>query len=97
LLQKKGDILHRPLKDYLIVRKWIDKKLRIILDGVAAKEDDVFEVLQVGPGTDDYKPDVKKGDLIAVVGYMNKVHFQGEEFILVRARDAIVVLEKGKE
>lgn len=83
--------MYKPLKDYMIVKRWVDKSSLIHIAS-DLKEDDVFEVIDVGPGIDGETPDVQPGDLVAIVGYLNHVKFKGETVTLARAKDAIVVL-----
>jgi co-chaperonin GroES (HSP10) len=84
---------HEPQKDYMIVERVEVPKGIILPEGNEPTSDEIFRVLKVGPGDGDYKPSIKKGDLVAIVGYINTVTYKGEKLILARAKDVILKIK----
>jgi co-chaperonin GroES (HSP10) len=86
-----------PLKDFVVVKKlqFQDKKAGIIMpesrrEAAEPESDDIFEVLAKGPDKD---VDVKVGDKVAIVGYLQHIKYKGEKATLARARDVICVVK----
>lgn len=81
-----------PLKDFMVIRK-VDEYTARIVTNVDPTGEEVFEVLSTGPEVD--RNEIKKGDYICLVGYLQHVKFKGEKAILARAKDAIVKIKEG--
>lgn len=89
-------------KDYMLLEKAVPKsKAGLIipgsdkmLPGQEATTDDIFRVLQVGPGDSECKIKVKKGDLVFIIGYLTTTSYKGEKIILGRARDIAMKIKE---
>ena len=91
----------RPLADRVIVKR-VDSETKtasgIVIPDAAAEKPDQGEVLAVGPGRRDEKGeripmDVQVGDKILYSKYGGtEVHYQGEDYLIVAARDVLAVL-----
>lgn len=79
-----------PQKDYMIIER-LDIPKGLILPGNSEPTaDTIFKVIQVGPGEDDVKPVIKKGDVISINGYLITVDYKGKKIVMARARDVIL-------
>ena len=90
-----------PQKDYMVVERIIAPKSGslVLPETSEPTSDELFKVLDVGPGDYDYElksyltPLVQKGDIVALVGYITVVSYKGEKVTLAKARDVIAKVE----
>ena len=87
----------KPLADRVVI-KMIEyeetTKSGIILAGKAQEKPQFAEVLEVGPGTEKVKMEVKKGDKVVVSKYAGtEVKYEGEDLIIVSQNDILAVVE----
>jgi co-chaperonin GroES (HSP10) len=88
---------YRPLKDYIVVERAIDKGTVVLPEKSDPASDEVFRVLAVGPGREGSVMDVSEGDLVCIVGYINTFNYKGTKAILARAAEVIAVVEEKEE
>ena len=70
-------------------------KSGIVLPGQSQEKPQQAEVVAVGPGTDEVKMQVKKGQKVIYSKYAGtEVKLDGEEYIVVRQNDILAVVEK---
>ena len=87
----------RPLSDRVIIKKQEIKettKSGIILTGNAKEKTQFAEVLEVGPGTEKIKMEVKKGDKVIInqnVGV--QVIYENEDFIIINQSDILAIVD----
>ena len=82
-----------PVKDFLVLERALAKDSRIALpEASEAVSDDIFEVVRVGPGSEDYPQFLKVGDKICLTGYISTFSYKGVKVILGRARDVMAVI-----
>jgi len=69
-------------------------KSGIVLPGQSQEKPQQAEVVAVGPGTDDVKMQVKKGDLVIYSKYSGTdVKIDKEEYIIVKQSDILAVVK----
>ncbi|MBR2779302.1 MAG: co-chaperone GroES [Firmicutes bacterium] len=87
----------RPLgANVLIKRVEAEEKTKggIILASSAKEAPQIAEVLEVGPGTDEIKVDVKKGERVIFKRYGGtEIEYQGEEYIILAYNDILAVVD----
>ncbi|HRU97414.1 MAG: co-chaperone GroES [Ruminococcus sp.] len=87
----------KPLQDRVVVKMTEAEettKSGIILSGSAKEKPEVAEVVEVGPGTNDIKMEVKKGDKILISKYSGtNVKLEGNEYIIVRMEDILAIVK----
>ena len=93
----------RPLHDRVVVKR-VEQETRtasgIVIPDNAAEKPDQGEVVSVGPGKRNDKGDivamnVKKGDRVLFGKYSgSEVKVDGEEHLILREDDILVVIEK---
>ena len=87
----------KPLGDRVLLQKVeAEEKTAsgIILTGNAKEAPSWALVKAVGPGTEDVKMEVKKGDKVLYQKYSGtEVKLDGEEFILIAQKDILAVVE----
>lgn len=87
----------RPLADRVIIKMKENEettKSGIILAGNAQEKPQFAEVLEVGPGTEKVKMEVKKGDVVVVSKYAGtEVKYEGENLMIVNQGDILAVVE----
>ena len=87
----------KPLADRVLVKN--DKaetktSSGIIIPEAAQEKTQTATVVEVGPGTDDCKITVKKGDKIMYDKYAGtQVKIDGEDHLILRMSDIIAVIE----
>ena len=91
----------RPLADRVVVKR-IEAETKtaggIIIPGTAQEKPQEGEILAVGPGARDEAGklialDVKVGDKVLYSKYGGtEVHYQGEDYLIVSARDILAIL-----
>jgi co-chaperonin GroES (HSP10) len=94
-------IKFEPIKDFMVLERASTKGSKIALpDASEPVSDDIFEVIRVGPGTEDYPMFLEPGDKICLTGYINTFSYKGERVVLGRARDVMALIKEdavGKE
>ncbi len=87
----------KPLADRVVIKMIENEettKSGIILAGKAQEKPQFAEVLEVGPGTEKVKIEVKKGDKVVVSKYAGtEVKYEGEDLIIVSQNDILAVVE----
>ena len=87
----------KPLGDRVLLKKEeAEEKTAsgIILTGNAKEAPAWAKVVAVGPGTDDVKMEVKKGDKVLYKRYAGTdIKLDGEEYILMDHKDILAVVE----
>jgi len=67
----------------------------IVLPGQSQEKPQQAEVVAVGPGTDEVKMAVKKGDMVIYAKYAGtEVKLGKEEFIVVKQSDILAIVSK---
>ena len=65
----------------------------IILPDTAKEKPQMGKVIAVGPGKDDNKMTVKKGDKVLYGKYAGQeMNYQGEDYLIMREDDILVIL-----
>ena len=86
-----------PLADNVLLKSFEaeEKTASGIILSTATKEKSVVsEVVAAGPGTDDVKMTVKKGDKVITSKYSGtEVKVDGEEYTIVRQGDILAIVE----
>ncbi|MCR4888109.1 MAG: co-chaperone GroES [Ruminococcus sp.] len=87
----------KPLQDRVVVKMAEAEETTaggIILTGSAKEKPEFAEVIEVGPGTNDVKMEVSKGDKILISKYSGtNVKLDGEEYIIVRMEDILAIVK----
>ncbi|MCR5230398.1 MAG: co-chaperone GroES [Solobacterium sp.] len=87
----------RPLgANVLIKRVEAEEKTKggIILASSAKEAPQIAEVIEVGPGTEDVKVDVKKGEKVIFKRYGGtEIEYEGEEYIILAYADILAVVD----
>ncbi len=87
-----------PLADRVVLKQLVAEektKSGIVLPGQSQEKPQQAEVIAVGPGTDEVKMEVKKGDLVIYSKYAGtEVKLDKEEFIIVKMNDIHAVVSK---
>ena len=87
----------KPLGDRVLLKKEeAEEKTAsgIILTGNAKEAPQWATVVAVGPGTEDVKMEVKKGDKVLYSKYAGTdVKLDGEELLLVAQKDILAIVE----
>ncbi|MDR1953010.1 MAG: co-chaperone GroES [Clostridiales Family XIII bacterium] len=81
----------KPINDWVVIKR-VEAEERtksgIILSGQAKEQPQIAEVIEVGPGTEEVKIVVKKGDKVIFSQYGGMdVKYDGEEYKLVKQSD----------
>ncbi len=87
----------KPLADRVVIKMLENEettKSGIILAGSSKEKPQFAEVLEVGPGTEKIKMEVKKKDKVVVSKYAGtEVKYEGEHLIIVNQSDILAVVE----
>lgn len=87
----------KPLADRVIIKMKENEettKSGIILAGSSKEKPQFAEVLEVGPGTEKIKMEVKKGDKVVVSKYAGtEVKYEGEDLMIVNQSDILAIVE----
>lgn len=87
----------KPLADRVIIKMKENEettKSGIILAGSAQEKPQFAEVLEVGPGTEKVKMEVKKEDIVVVNKYAGtEVKYEGENLMIVSQSDILAIVE----
>ena len=86
-----------PLADNVLLKHMVaeEKTASGIILSTATKEKSVIaEVIAAGPGTDDVKVTVKKGDKVVTGKYAGQeLKLDGEDYVIVKMADILAVVE----
>lgn len=87
----------RPLADRVIIKKQEIKettKSGIILAGNAKEKTQFAEVLEVGPGTEKIKMEVKKQDKVIISQNVGiQVRYENEDLIIINQSDILAIVD----
>lgn len=87
-----------PLADRVVLKQLVAEektKSGIVLPGQSQEKPQQAEVIAVGPGTEEVKMEVKKGDLVIYSKYAGtEVKLDKEEYIIVKMNDIHAVVSK---
>jgi len=87
----------KPINEYVLIRRIeAEEKTKsgIVLPSQAKEQPQIAEVIAVGPGTDEVKMVVKKGDKVIFGQYGGmEIKFKDEEFKLVKQSDIYATVE----
>ncbi len=87
----------KPLADRVVIKMKENEettKSGIILAGASKEKPQFAEVLEVGPGTEKIKMEVKKGDIVVVSKYAGtEIKYQGEDLVIVSQDDILAIVE----
>ena len=87
----------KPLADRVVIKMKENEettKSGIILAGASKEKPQFAEVLEVGPGTEKIKMEVKKGDIVVVSKYAGtEIKYQGEDLVIVIQDDILAIVE----
>ena len=87
----------KPLADRVVIKMKENEettKSGIILAGASKEKPQFAEVLEVGPGTEKIKMEVKKGDSVDVSKYAGtEIKYQGEDLVIVNQDDILAIVE----
>ena len=88
----------KPLADRVVIKMKENEettKSGIILAGASKEKPQFAEVLEVGPGTEKIKMEVKKGDSVVVSKYAGtEIKYQGEDLVIVNQDDILAIVEE---
>ncbi len=88
----------KPLADRVVIKMLENEettKSGIILAGASKEKPQFAEVLEVGPGTEKIKMEVKKNEKIVVSEYAGtKIKYQGEDLVIVNQDDILAIVEE---
>ena len=86
-----------PLGDRVVLKQLIAEettKSGIVLPGQNKEKPQQAEVIAVGPGTDEVKMEVKKGDQVIYSKYSGtEVKIDEEEYIICKQSDILAVIK----
>ncbi len=87
----------RPLGDNVLIKRIeAEEKTKggIILASNAKEQPQIAEVIEVGPGTDDVKIDIKKGEKVIFKKFTGtEVEFNGVAFVILPYGDILAVVD----
>ena len=88
----------KPLADRVVIKMLENEettKSGIILAGASKEKPQFAEVLEVGPGTEKVKMEVKKNDKVVVSKYAGtEIKYQGEDLVIVNQDDILAIVEE---
>ena len=86
-----------PLADRVVLKQLKAEettKSGIVLPGQSQEKPQQAEVVAVGPGTEDVKMEVKKGDMVIYSKYAGtEVKLDKEEYIVVKQNDILAIVK----
>lgn len=87
----------KPLADRVVIEMKENEettKSGIILAGSAKEKSQFAKVIEVGPGTEKVKIEVKKDDKVIVNKYAGtEIKYEGKELIIVSQNDILAIVE----
>ena len=86
-----------PLGDRVVLKQLVAEettKSGIVLPGQNKEKPQQAEVIAVGPGTEDVKMEVKKGDQVVYSKYSGtEVKIDEEEYIICKQNDVLAIIK----
>lgn len=86
-----------PLGDRVVLKQLkaeATTKSGIVLPGQEKEKPQQAEVVAVGPGTEEVKMEVKKGDMVIYAKYAGtEVKLDGDEFVVVKQNDILAIVK----
>jgi len=86
----------KPLADRVVIKMAEAEETTpsgIVLTGSAKEKPQIAEIIEVGPGTDEVKMEVKIGDKVLVSKYAGtEVKLDGVEYMLLRQNDVLAIV-----
>jgi len=87
----------KPLADRVVIKMLEAEettKSGIVLPGTAKEKPQIAEVMAAGPGTDEVKMEVEKGDKVLISKYAGtEVKVDGVEYTIVKQSDILAIVE----
>ena len=87
----------KPLADRVVIKMKENEETTasgIILAGSSKEKPQFAEVVEVGPGTEKIKMEVKKGDKVVVSKYAGtEVKYEGEDYIIVSQNEILAIVK----
>lgn len=87
----------KPLADRVVIKMLEAEettKSGIVLPGSAKEKPQVAEVISAGPGTEEVKMEVKKGDKVLISKYSGtEVKLDNEQYTIVKQGDILAIVE----
>lgn len=87
----------KPLEDRVVIKMVEAEETTasgIVLPGSAKEKPQVANVVEVGPGTEKVKMEVKKGDKVLYSKYAGtEIKVDGQELIIVKQADILAIVE----
>lgn len=86
----------KPINDRVVIKpSSAEEKTSggIIIPDTAKEKPQKGEVIAVGPGKEDVKMTVKKGDIVLYGKYAGQeINYEGEDYLIMREDDILVIL-----
>lgn len=86
----------KPINDRVVIKPFSAEEKTtggIIIPDTAKEKPQKGEVKAVGPGKDDVKMTVKKGDIVLYGKYAGQeINYEGEDYLIMREDDILVIL-----
>lgn len=87
----------KPLADRVLIKMVESEettKSGIILSSGSKEKPQIAEVVAVGPGTEEVKMNIKKGDKVIINKYSGtEVKYEGTEYTIVKQEDVLAIVE----
>ncbi len=87
----------KPLADRVLIKMVESEettKSGIILSSGSKEKPQIAEVVAVGPGTEEVKMNIKKGDKVIINKYSGtEVKYEGTEYTIVKQEDILAIVE----
>ena len=87
----------KPLADRVLIKMVESEettKSGIILSSGSKEKPQIAEVVEVGPGTEEVKMNIKKGDKVIINKYSGtEVKYEGTEYTIVKQEDILAIVE----
>ena len=87
----------KPVADRVLIKMIENEettKSGIILSNGAKEKPQIAQVIEVGPGSEEVKMYIKKGDRVIVSKYSGtEVKYEGEDYIIIKQDDILAIVE----
>ena len=87
----------KPLADRVVIKMLEAEETTmsgLVRTGTAKEKPQVAEVVEAGPGTDEVKMEVKKGDKVLISKYAGtEVKLDSEQYTIVKQGDILAIVE----
>ena len=87
----------KPLADRVVIKMKEEEettKSGIILSSASKEKPQFAEVIEVGPGTEEIKMEVKKNDIVVVSKYAGtEIKYEGQDYIIVSQKDILAIVD----